>query len=402
MNYIISANQESPFLTSLDSLKQSDVYSYEIPGNFPNSAIDVLFLNANIQPSNGNVHSSDLTFDLPRIGHFLTDAIIQSQIRPTTDQTGLNTGNIGCRLFSDITFRSHSSAIYSLTPEAMIAIQATLPSEKAYKHNQLTNPTLSWTSVLNPVVYTPIYSPFMESTNTYLPLSFVEKCQYTARVNTKAGMGLSADLFSMSCKLFVKFRNLQTEAFSAYLANNLPTNSLLNMVQWNTYKESAYSIANGDTSAVVDLKCPHPVFASHFYIYDSTKNLGPTTSTQISTVGMTFAGKPIMSDVPVSVLAHFNSRYSRGDISVATNGALSTRTELDLGKRGPYTIYWSELPNRTFNSGCVAMSNVNQPQLELSFSDPGSANFRVAVVHEYYQYAQINPVDGVISTLSSL
>lgn len=403
-NYVIAANQESPFLTSLDSLVQTQAYLYDIQANFPNGSIDVLYVNPNVAPT-GN--GSDITFELPRTEHFLTDAVIECTITVGTGtETHLDLNSLGNRFFSDITFRTHSHAIHSIKPEGMIARAKALPSEQAYKHNQLTKPSSTLTAGATSVkFYVPIYLPFFERTSSYFPIRFLERAQLTARVNTKAGMGMNSDLGAVSVKLWCKFRTLQSEAYNAYLSSNLKPNSLLNMIANDYYVESNVSITSGASSATMDWKCPHPVYATHFYLYDSTKNLGPTTSMKVNTVSVRFAGKPLLEDVPVKTLQYFNSRFSRGDIDVNnTSGALTTQYNdgTTASQNDVYTIYWSELPNRTFNSHCVALSNINQPQLELSFTTLASSNMRVACVHEYFKYVQLNPVDGQVSVLNSL
>lgn len=400
-NYVIAANQESPFLTSLDSLVQTQAYVYDIPANFPNGSIDVLYVNPNVAPTG---HSSDVVFELPRTEHFLTDAVIECTITlGNNDDSANDQNNYGNRIFSDITFRTHSHAIHSIKPEGMIARSKCLPSEQAYKHNQLTKPSKTMTANQTDVkIFVPIYLPFFERTSSYFPIRFLERAQITARVNTAAGMGVGANIASISCKLWCKFRTLQSEAYSAYLSSNLKPNSLLNMIANDYYVETAVSIGNGDTSATMDWKCPHPVYATHFYIYSGTKNLG--ADKKITDVSVRFAGKPLMESVPVKTLQYFNSRFSRGDIDVnKTTGALSTQAnDASASQMDVYTIYWSELPNRTFNSHCIALSNINQPQLEVTFADPGDANHKLACCHEYFKYVQLNPIDGSVSVLNSL
>jgi len=163
------------------------------------------------------------------------------------------------------------------------------------------------------------------------------------------------------------------------------------MLTRNIYKETQ-SISNGSTSTTITLKVPHFVVAQYIFVRDAAANDGPADNS-ISNIKVSMTGRTII-DVPGKVITYEEGFYNCAHVS---------DTNTRLGDNKVYTIFYGEQkPIEGYNSGGVAFSNINNPQITVTHEDPGNATHELVVVSEYLQLTNVNPDDGRVQISYSL
>ena len=402
MDVILAANSESALLNSLEKVNVTDFYSYRIDVNAPNGSKNIIEVSPSIALTS-TFPGKVATFKLPRYG-IMERLVLETKVVTSGDASSLDEKRIASRIFSDISLRTNNNTICSNSPEYIAARLDCLQADKAPTLNMLSNPS----STLNSgtaYVYTTFFNPFQESQHMFLDLSFVEQLELQCTVNSYAEMGLTGGLTftEMSTKCFVTYRNLSADVYRAYQAAMWtdPTGApkKVNMLTYNCYNENSKAITDNALSTTVDLKCPHPVYATHFQIVSPTSNSGPDFS--FSNFSLLFSGRTLYNSVPTGVLAFDEAHFGKNSMR-CTNLGTGTPSYIATGGAGRIgTIFYGEYPDRTFNSHSLSLSNTNAPQLTVTHADAGAIR-HLRVCHEYWQICSIDPADGRITIGNSL
>src|SRR5690606_32444191 len=87
----------------------------------------------------------------------------------------------------------------------------------------------------------PFYSSFLDSTNTFLDLSFIEELSVDVKMNQLAAMGLEGAFTEFDIKMYVRYIDMDAETKDAYLANNFKSPQLTMLVS-DVYTETDQTI----------------------------------------------------------------------------------------------------------------------------------------------------------------
>lgn len=398
MDVVISANSESPLLSSLERNLVSDMYTYRLSQNASNQSKSVVEVLPQTTPT-GSTHGQTMRFKIPRYG-LLAKCVLEAT--PNTTNLGAGTNNqvrLGERLYSNVELRSHNRIISSQGPEYCSARIDNLSQEANNAYSSVTQPSPAFpgSGTVTSTVYTPLFFPFFEKTSNFLDVKFTESLELSVTVNTSAAMGLLGDFNSCTYKLYCWYVNLSQEAEQAYISKNFPANAPFTMLSYNQYTEVPVielAPGAGERTVEVDLKTNNAVFATHIMVQKSdTKEYVPVNEFTLTATGRE--------------LVKMNDRLNIFDtgsygVSASTSGASSgSNIEYNAAAKA-LTYYWGMSRDRSYNSGAAAFQNLNAPRATVKYTAAGSQNYTITVVHEYYNYISINPSDGsILSGISS-
>jgi len=146
----------------------------------------------------------------------------------------------------------------------------------------------SFTTGADPTVITPLFLFCSEDTTTFLSTRLYENLTLELETNTGTfEMGLSELLTFLKIELYGLFFDTNTSSSITDQLNTVkPGVPRQIMGSFNIFYEDDISIVNGQTSAKLLLRCPHPTFCLQAQITDNQD-----ANLQISRVVMTFANR---------------------------------------------------------------------------------------------------------------
>ncbi len=385
MDIHVSSNKSSPLLQNLEKVAKTDMYAYSLAKNTVNSSLTCVQVSPNVAAA-ANPVSTSIAFRIPSYG-LVSQMILQTTLTTAGDNSAVDNNNLGERVFSLVSLRSHNKEICSQTPQYCHVRGQTAPTTKGLTHGAMVNSATSFNAT-SVTVQTPLYFPFFEKTNMTLDSNFLETLELSCDINSLAGMGLGQAITASDFKLFVWYRSLENEAYESYLKNQFPENSPLVQLIYDQYTETK-AITDNDTSNTLDIKHNGCVFASHIFVEDSSTTLGSDSA--ITHVTVSAAGRNLINNIPADILNHRNAAFADSNLQLTkSSGAVVYKPTVK-----PLSIYWGESPDRTYNSGALSLSGLNNPQITVSHADLGATK-RLVVVHEYFKLVTVSPNSGIV------
>lgn len=391
MDTILSSSVQSPLLSTLTGLKTSNL-GPSINRNFPNISKKLIKINPVSQAATAGF-SSELLFNIPDNFH-IDGMMLECNVNIGGTQTANDSNHLGERFFSTVALKSHGATIFQQT-DGSCALEGRYGSpERSLTHSYLTNVNVSATDGADVIFYTPIYNEVFNKVESSLDATFLEKLTVSATINTKLRTGLVATGTGMdetSIYLWISGWSLSSEEQEKLEASVFKSNEPIGLLTSNVYQE-IHTIANGSTSTTLDLKCKNVVSEIGFFMrVAATGIVKPITNYTLDTAGAT-----MYSAIPAKVSQWQRSKMGKcgGEISVPglpAVGAVISDSELK-----PITIQFGMEGDGTYNSGACAFSGLSNPQLTVTYADPGAAS-ELVVVYKSHQLVMVQPSSGAIS-----
>lgn len=399
----LSANAASNLLQILAGIKTQDL-SYKIKPTYPFLARKIYSLQPK-QTVSGAPASKEAIWDLNKA--WLNNGLrIQTTItKPGTAGTSNPADKYyGLTMYETITLRTNNVTLATLTDSYIRARVDHLPDgakQHCLRYSLALVPTteipVTDVDATTFVTYTPIFSSFFEHITANLNLNFLEQFQIVARFNTTVNSGANEAYSTASPVLQVFNWSPDATYMSALKALNNPTGSVMSMLTYNSSRESF--ALDSDTGVAARLRCNYPVFNMYFAVVCKTAaaDLGIASSlSPINTVDLTIGGDSMFgSAIPLSTLDYMNEMSGAISSNVLTSISAVSRAVLTVGT-GTYSG-WRRIPfclmpdDRTFCSGAMAFSGINNPILTLTMPDVGtSTNFELVTVYESWQLISIS------------
>lgn len=414
MDVIIEASKESVLLSSLSKSLVSDL-SYRIPKNYPLLSVQLLSITGNPSGAITTPAGKEVLFNLPKYGMLqgleIETALVSSGTNGTMitgGSSGQHCPDVGLNVFSLLELRSNNRVIAS-NSDAYLKVRTyadkfgpgvgTIYRAKAFSATDKTTLATVFTTADTVVTYTPFRCAFFEDPRNFLDLNFCEPLQLRCVYNSTNNMGLTAALTSAQSTLWMKYYNMEAQAQADLRARNFSPQRPLTMLTYDTYVETG-TLADDATSTTINLKCNNTVFATHIFL---KKNDGSAAAPLLcKDVTVKLGGKTHFNVVPTHVMNVEKDHYGGAGVVELYGNSTTGYPTLTTRVIHPITIYWGLEPNeRRYNSGAVALNNLNNPQVIISHADPGTTH-DYYVVHEYWTLTSINPADGRIDVSASL
>lgn len=398
---LIQTQSESTLANSLLNNAKSnkrqtyDHFAYRVEKSYPHLSHRVISVSPDVAPS-GDPASSELRFKIPRNG-FIADMVIESALTTAGNNTAsADDSRLGTRVFSNIQLMSKSNSICTIPQDATDAYLLTNPNVAKAMNDSYISQSGTWSNSAV-TVYTPVYLPFFEKKYMWLDAQKVEAMDLVCTVASQTDMGIAAALTAGTFKLYIKYVNLDNATHEALTAKNYPLESPLVMKSWDMYREVPVSVTNGDTSEVINLRCPNLVFRTFIMLKHISSGAVAGLYHPITSVSFEFAGQPLYTQVPSKVMRHLNnhsSNVSTANTTVAADSAVTSYLTDD----NIYVIEWGcEPENNSVVSGAIGMRNAPGMTLTAYFADPGNSNYELSVVHQYHRLVSVNAANGAIT-----
>ena len=399
----LSANSASNLLQILANIKTQDL-SYKIKPTYPFLARKLYSLQPK-QTVSGAPASKEAIWDLNKA--WLNNGL---RIQTTITKTGSTSFSAptdkyyGLTMYESITLRTNNVTLATLSDSYIRSRVDHLPDgpkQHCLRYSLALVPTteipVTDADATTFVTYTPIFSSFFEHVTANLNLNFLEQFQVVARFNTTVNSGINEAYLSASPVLQVFNWTPDATYMAGLKALNNPVGSVMTMLTYNSSKES-FNL-DSDTGVAARLRCNYPVFNMYFAVVSkaAVADLGIATSlSPINTVDFTIGGDSMMgSAVPISTLDYINEMGGAVSSNVLTTISAVSRSVQTVGT-GTY-CGWRRIPfcldpdNRTYCSGAMAFSGINNPILTLAFPDVGTgSNFELQVCYEAWQLISIS------------
>lgn len=392
---IVNSNKESALFQSVAKRLTSDLYSYHLYENAPNSSKSVVTISPQTAPS-GTIAGATILFRIPKYG-LIERMLLESTLTSSGNETtATRFTDLGYRVFSDVRLQAHGKVICSADEHYITARCMTTHKERAEAFVQVANYVDTAFSSSAVQVFTPVPFFFQNAKHMALDSTFVEDLELQCTVNSLTGMGVSALTVGVF-KLHIYYRALSNEADAAYKSANFPMSEPLNMLINDSYTERQ-TLTNGATSTTITLKCPNLVSALHFFMTDTT-NIGLDMTSVVSAITLKASGRDILTSLPAQALWFDGGFHNVGG---SGRSAVGVHT-VPSGAGKVLSIYFGEHgDDRTWNSGAAAFSNLNNVQLTLSHVDAANTTTQLVVVSEYWKILSVSPSDGRIDVGYSL
>lgn len=407
----LAANEASTLLTTLANIKTQDL-SYKIKPTYPLLATKIYTLQPT-QTVSGAPASKEAIWNLNK-AWLCNNMRIQTATTRTGSTSFSNPADkyYGLTMYETITIRTNGVTLLTLSDSYIRARVDDLP-ENAKSHVMRyamalvpTTEVVAGVDIASTVTYTPIFSSWFETVNANLNLAFLEQIQLVARFNTTVNSGSNEAYLTATPALQV-FNWTPNQTYMAGLrAMNQPQGGVANMLVYDSMKE-VFTL-DSDTTTVARLRCNYPVTNMYFALVSkaAAADLGiASTLSPIDTVNLTLGGDSIFgSAVSASLLDYIKEMGGGSSLVTSSNTAISRATQT-VGT-GTYSgwkkISFSLDPyDRTYCSGAMAMSGINNPILTLTYPDCGTASdFELQVVYEYWKIISIS-AQGVVQIAES-
>jgi hypothetical protein len=407
----LAANEASTLLTTLANIKTQDL-SYKIKPTYPLLATKIYTLQPT-QTVTGAPASKEAIWNLNK-AWLCNNMRIQTATTRTGSTSFSNPADkyYGLTMYETITIRTNGVTLLTLSDSYIRARVDDLP-DNAKSHVMRyamalvpTTEVVAGVDITSTVTYTPIFSSWFETVNANLNLAFLEQIQLVARFNTTVNSGSNEAYLTATPALQV-FNWTPNQTYMAGLrAMNQPQGGVANMLVYDSMKE-VFTL-DSDTTTVARLRCNYPVTNMYFALVSkaAAADLGiASTLSPIDTVNLTLGGDSIFgSAVNASLLDYIKEMGGGSSLVTSSNTAVSRATQT-VGT-GTYSG-WKKISfcldpyDRTYCSGAMAMSGINNPILTLTYPDCGTASdFELQVVYEYWKIISIS-AQGVVQIAES-
>jgi hypothetical protein len=412
MDPVLNTNADSNLLVSLWQNELSQPFKYKIIGNFCNTSRTY----NRIYPTVGNtitsgIHGMEVVFP---INKFMLLQDLVHHITPTVGngvENAMNaTSEWGLFFYQRQILRVRGKTICQTDPYHTQVRQKSAKFAESSTISKLAQPYTSGYAAIVPnnnafQTFCPFYNTFSEKTCMNLDTKFLEPMELACTIETQANLGLVNALASVSLELWAFYKFLDNESYLALRATNFEPTRAATWLFTDSYLEAISPVSSGMTTATIQLKCKYVVTSTSFFsTFIGFSTAGPLKHTVssgtagiITSFDFIVSGQYIMSGIPTGILEYDTGRrFEKSAITCSNAGALTA----SLPGYGPHTLYFSEIADRSFNSGALAMYNAGQPLINLYFVDPG-ANSNLIVTHETLCLMVIDSSNGVIEVQRS-
>jgi hypothetical protein len=387
---VIQSNQSSVILRSLADAVQPDL-AYEIPPSFPILAKTYREIQPINQPGNGAPEGKEVAFNLNK-ANLWRDCMAKTAFTQTTGT--VVTQHIGLSLFEKIEIRSNNKVIMTMSDSYILARTQQCTEAKANAIYRRALPLAPITELpttgVSSVTYTPVFSSFFERVENAFDLNFYEQIQLVFKFNTAAAMGTDA-LLTATMTLWVWTYKLDDSAYDMLRSKNQNPSRPLNMLCYNTFTESRSLIGTETTTCSFRLNTNYPVFNSYVMI-KATTAAGVAALHRIESFDFEVGGTKLLESVP-NLVGNWESEKHGASALIATAVGDQDRTDTKC-----IALNWGMSPmDRVENTGAVSFNQINFPQVTLRYTALAAPlNFKVVVVHEYWQIVSLDSANGSV------
>jgi hypothetical protein len=384
MDVVNVALENSPLANLINSSEPIDVFSYgsENTNSFSRQRAEVV--------ATGAALGQEVSVDVPKYG-ILTKVICRVDYTQATAVE--RAGAIGLNMLDYIELASSNRVIARQTQKGLAGMMSEMSADRELQVAKALNN--SGSTGANKLAFIPFYFHLSadgkgdHSENNYrgcFDTRFVENL--TCRVKLQAASawdGAGAATLNQISILFhyvvpsePVYRALEEKNFSA---------GPLNILSLTEFAESSKAITNGDTSETVSLNSNGLIKKMYIQIEGAAQVAADGTADRrvshaITKLTLNGSGREIIS-------------FYGPELQFLDNVNKSSDTTT------AYCLDFSAMPNKSGYTGGISLREIANPELELTFADPGE-DATLSVVHKQYELLSINPANGRISvSLSS-
>ncbi len=409
MNSIIDSNNNSQFFQTLwiDKKKISQPHEYKIIGNFPNGAKSIVKVTANQSGTILLPAGLEIVFPIPKISYYLQFLAIRTLVITAADEATHATiaSEFGLRLYSRTELRAHGKVFWKSDTYNNQVYNDLDNFEKSQAYSCLSEP-LATNNGAAPVfnagigfyVTSPVYAPYFEKSYMNLDTVFLEPMECAVIVESQVGLGLASPLASILPAMYAFYRAVDNDSYVITKQLNFTEGQPTTILASTTYTEAVTLIADDATSTDIYLRCKNVAQSTSFFltaagnVLGSKKMFGDPTHC-IYKFDMTFSGQAIFSGIPTDMIVLDRAyRYSSSNILCTNVGTLTGLNPVF----GPFTLYWSDDSDRTYNSYGLAYYNGGQPILTIYHPDLGANAYSCVVVHSIMGFLTIDSSNGTL------
>lgn len=383
MDPITSSQKNSALLSNLSSVTTSSLFNYSLTKNAPSFSSTVIAVSPNVAPSANPVNQS-MSFKVPTYG-LISAITLSSSLTTGADNSGAQL-NLGERIASSISLRSHNKELCNQFDVGVHVAGANMGFEKALSHKNLVNSATSWNAT-SATFFTPVYYPFFDKTGNYIDASFIEGLEVVVDINSLAKMGLTQAITGSDFKLYIEYISLSNEDRETYMSSQFPSNEPLIMYVQDEYVERK-AIADNALTTTLDCKFNGVVSSISCFIQDATTSKG--TDTAFSDLSFKCSGRSILNAIPVEILQAKDGRMGVTGLNYVKGTGAITKPALR-----PTNVWFGQSPDNSWNSGAVALGQLSTPQVQITHLDIGATK-ELVVVYKYMKLLVVSPNTGVI------
>ncbi len=401
---IIQSNNSSSVLRSLVKDKVAE-YDYSSPTSAPILAKNPMSVGPRQTPS-GVAHSQEVTFLLPR-GQLLRDLQIETTC---TSGTETLTRFLGLTLFESIQFRSGNKIIHTLSDSALLCLTVQQSIGKAlaiYRRAMPLNPTTFNTVALSETsrtIYTPIFSSFFLDTKNAYDLGFMENLEIVCRYNSQSYSRFSTPITAItSTNLWYWTWKPDMDYYNELRALNFNPAKPMNMLCFNTFKETLECTAGAATSTQMKLNCTYPVFKTMFYISDKTAasyysaNTNDLFYRHINSFSFQVGGQYVYQSCPKLIGNWESSKTNSSDLYLVSSASGSS-FDVNTRSNNPISLEWGLEPDNWMgNTGAMSFVNANNVYLTVNYADLSQAGYTPATTGSSYELVVVHAFWNILS-----
>lgn len=394
-DFVIQANETSTLLRDLNDKGRLDL-SYAIKPSYPILSKNLVSITAETSSATAG---ATLVFKLPRAG-LLRNLLIQSTVTAATANLAAGVP-WGLRLFESIEIRTNNKVIYTQSDYATVALSQHAPSAKAMAiyRRAMSSSTLGVPgAAAATVMYTPIFSPFLESDYNCIDLAFWEPISVHCKMNTGTRMGVTntSVLTISSPTMWIWTYSPDLEYYNKLKSANMVPGKPLNMLGYNTFLEKYTCTATGLLATpapnIMKLNVNYPVIAMYISV---RSNATPGVNVAITSFEFSVAGRKLYESVPWLVGDYeADCSGSAGLVLVSDATAVTRASDID---RVRWLQFNMDPYDKTYNSGAMSFNNLLNPTLTVyTGSDVSGGTFDINVVYVYEDIITFDPSNGQV------
>ena len=387
MDVVNVALENSPLANLINSSDPIDVFSYgsENTNSFSRQRAEVV--------ATGAALGQEVSVDVPKYG-ILTKVICRVDF--TQDTAVGRTGAQGLNMLDYMELASSNRVIARQTQKGLAGMLSEMSADREAQVVSALNDDEG--TGVNKLAFIPFYFHLSadgrgdHGENNYrgcFDTRFVENL--TARVKLQAqgawDGGAGGTGGTLNEVRFIFHYVVPAESVYRALEEKQFSSGPLNILSLTEFAESSKAITSGDTSETISLNSNGLIKKMYIQIEVAAQTAADGTADRrvshaISKITLNGSGREIISfyGPELQYLDNINKSSS------------TVRT---------YCLDFSAMPNKSGFSGGLSLREIANPELALTFANPGSAA-TLTVVHKQYELLSINPANGRISvSLSS-
>jgi hypothetical protein len=384
MDVVNVALENSPLANLINSSDPIDVFSYgsENTNSFSRQRAEVV--------ATGAALGQEVSVDVPKYG-ILAKVICRVDF---TQATAVGrTGAQGLNMLDYIELASSNRVIARQTQKGLAGMLSEMSADREDQVSKALN--TSTTAAANKLAFIPFYFALSadgrgdHGENNYrgcFDTRFVENL--TCRVKLQSASAWDATgTGTLNEVRFIFHYVVPAESVYRSLEEKNYSSGPLNILSLTEFAESSKAITNGDTSETISLNSNGLIKKMYIQIEGAAQVAADGTADRrvshaITKLTLNGSGREIISFYGPE-LQFLDNVNKSGDTAAS------------------YCLDFSAMPNKSGFSGGLSLREIANPELSLTFADPGEAA-TLTVVHKQYELLSINPANGRISvSLSS-